>query len=84
MNWFVILVLVILYLVIGGMVLSLARKLEINEFELDFLPPIVFIIFWPIFVVIGVVILIVYGSAALGGWLMDQIIEKFNEKKPEQ
>lgn len=84
MSWFGILLIIIAYLVIGGMVMTIAEKLDIPEFELDCLPPIVIVIFWPLFMVAGLVILIVFGSAALGGWLMEQIIKWFKGEKKEE
>lgn len=84
MSWFGILLIIIAYLVIGGMVMTVAEKLDIPELELDFLPPIVIVIFWPLFMVAGLVILIVFGSAALGGWMMEQIIKWFKGEKKEE
>ena len=84
MSWFGILLIIIAYLVIGGMVMTITEKLDILEFELECLPPIVIVIFWPLFMVAGLVILIVFGSASLGGWLMEQIIKWFKGEKKEE
>lgn len=80
MNWFAIIILVIAYLMVGGMVMTVIEKTEVSELWNDFLgflPPIVIVFLWPVFLVIGIVVFVVFGAAALGGMIMDGIIKWF-------
>ena len=95
MSVFVIILYIFIYFVIGGMVMTIAEKAGVMECELEFIPPIVVVILWPIFVVIGVILwpifvviglilLIIFGSASLGGWLMEQFLKKVEVKEDKK
>lgn len=84
MSVFVIILYIFIYFVIGGMVMTIAEKAGVMECELEFIPPIVVVILWPIFVVIGLILLIIFGSASLGGWLMEQFLKKVEVKEDKK
>lgn len=64
--------------------MTIAEKAGVMECELEFIPPIVVVILWPIFVVIGLILLIIFGSASLGGWLMEQFLKKVEVKEDKK
>ena len=88
MSWFLIVFLCFLYLVLGGAVHKLIEKTELDK-ESEFLaslPPIIMVIFWPFFVVVGLFLFVFIGAAWVGETLMEQIIKFFssNEKKEDE
>lgn len=86
MNWFLIVLLCLLYLVLGGATHKFLEKSELDkEIELlKILEPIYIILLWPVIVIAGVFILVVVGAAFIGELLMDKIFKFFSSSEKEK
>lgn len=84
MMWFWIVLGVIVYLVLGGAVKSIAWKLDLQHDILEDVSPLVIVLSWPLFVLVGVFLLVVVGSAMAGEAIMNWIIKQFEPTKEEE
>ena len=82
--WFWIVLGVIVYLVLGGAVKGIAWKFDLQHDILEDVSPIVIVLGWPFFVLVGVFLLVVVGSAMAGEAIMNWIIKQFEPPKEEE
>lgn len=90
MHWIFIVLIIIVYLMIGGAVTSIVERVcpkYLGDYEImDFLediPPLIYIVFWPIFVFFGLLGAIVICAAGFGGALMDYLLDLNNKNDKE-
>ena len=84
MIWFIVIISILAYLVIGGAVKKLCDKIEVTSTFLVDWSPFVIVMVWPLLILAGVFIFVVIGSAQLGEVLMDWLFKLFEHPEEEE
>ena len=81
MHWYVIILIILGYMMVGGAVTTIVEKIgtDVLWFLYD-IPPIVIILLWPILAVVGIIALVTLGAAAFGGFLVEECIKYFKKE----
>ena len=82
MHWVIAISLVFAYVVIGGFYNNVITKLELESLLGD-PPAIIYVLFWPFFLVLDIFLLFVGGAGMLGDYLADWVFKLFKNPKKE-
>ena len=82
MHWVIYILLVFVYIVIGGFYYRVITKLDLESLWGD-LPVMVNVLFWPLLLVFDIFLLFVAGAGMLGDHLADWVFKLFEKSKKE-